>query len=179
MRVIAIALAFFLWGQAAMAAPAASLVQAAGLRAMDEPRPAAEFELSTPDGQVLRLQDLRGKVVLLNFWATWCPPCVQEMPLLDQLYQSLRQQPFVVWAVALKEGRDKVAPFMDTHRLQFPALLDTDGAVSTRYGVRGLPMTSLIDCNGNVVAQALGSREWTGEAIRTLLTALLSEPGCR
>jgi peroxiredoxin len=179
MRAIAVALTFFLWGQTVMAAPAASLVQAAGLRAIDEPRPAAEFELPSLNGQVLRLQDQRGKVVLLNFWATWCPPCVQEMPLLDQLSQVLRQQPFVVWAVALKEGRDKVVPFMDTHRLQFPALLDTDGAVSARYGVRGLPMTYLIDCHGNVVAQAIGPREWTGETVRTLLMALLSEPACR
>jgi peroxiredoxin len=162
-----------------MAASVASLVQAAGLRTVDEPRPAIEFELPTVDGHLLRLQDQRGKVVLLNFWATWCPPCVHEMPLLEQLYQSLRQQPFVVWAVAMKENHDKVAPFMDQHRLHFPALLDTDGVVSTRYGLRGLPVTYLIDCSGNVVGQALGPREWTSEAVRTLLIALLSEPGCR
>ena len=58
-------------------------------------------------------------MVLVNFWATWCPPCVQEMPLMEALYQSLRQQPFVVWAVAMQENRDKVAPFMDKHRLSF------------------------------------------------------------
>ena len=179
MRVFVIGLTFLLLGQTVEAAPEASLVQAAGLRAIDEPRPAAEFELSALDGSPLRLQDQRGKVVLLNFWATWCPPCVQEMPQLEQLYQALRQQPFVVWAVAMKEGRDKVAPFMDTYQLQFPALLDTDGAVSARYGVRGLPATYLIDCSGNLVGQAFGPRDWTGEAVRTLLTALLSEPGCR
>ena len=91
-----IVLGILLWGQTAMAAPVASLVQAAGLRAMDQPQPAADFQLPGLDVQLLRLQDQRGKVVLLNFWATWCPPCLQEMPLMDQLYQSLRQQPFVI-----------------------------------------------------------------------------------
>lgn len=179
MRVFMIGLAILLYGQAAMAAPAGSLVQAAGLRAVDESRSAADFDLPTLDGNPLRLQNQRGKVVLLNFWATWCPPCVQEMPLLEQLSQSLRQRPFVVWTVAMKENRDKVASFMDKHHLQLPALLDADGTVSARYGVRGLPATYLIDCTGNLVGQVLGPLEWTGEAVRTLLTALLSEPSCR
>ena len=84
-----------------------SLVQAASLRAVDEPQPAADFQLSDLDGQLLRLQDQRGKVVLLNFWATWCHPCLQEMPLMEQLYQTLQQRPFVMWAVAMKEDRDE------------------------------------------------------------------------
>jgi peroxiredoxin len=179
MRVFVIGLAIFLSTQTAVAAPVASLVQAAGLRAVEESRPAADVDLPALDGQSLRLQEQRGKVVLVNFWATWCPPCVQEMPLLETLYQSLRQRPFVVWAVAMKENRDKVAPFMDKHQLGFPALLDTDGAVSARYGVRGLPATYLIDCTGNLVGQVFGPQEWTSEAIRTLLTELLSDPSCR
>jgi thiol-disulfide isomerase/thioredoxin len=117
-------------------------------------------------------------VVLLNFWATWCHPCLQEMPLMDQLYQSLRQRPFVMWAVAMKEDRDQVAPFMDKHHFQFTALLDRDGAVSARYKLRGLPTTYLIDCHGNTVGWGGGPQEWTSEAIRTLLAALLSDPSC-
>ena len=101
MRLIVIGLVILLYGQAVIAAPMASLVQAAGLRAVDEPQPAADFQLSDLDGQLLRLQDQRGKVVLLNFWATWCHPCLQEMPLMDQLYQTLQQRPFVMWAVAM------------------------------------------------------------------------------
>jgi len=179
MRIFMIGLVLLLGGQTTMAAPVASLVQAAGLRAIEEPRAAADFQLPNVAGDLLRLQDQRGKVVLLNFWATWCPPCIAEMPLLRQLSQSLQQQPFVMWAVAMKENRDKVAPFMDQHRLDVPALLDADGVVSARYGVRGLPATYLIDCTGNLVGQVFGPQEWTGAAVRTLLTALLSDPSCR
>jgi peroxiredoxin len=178
MRLIVIGLVILLHGQAVIAAPIVSLVQAAGLRAIDEPQPAADFQLSDLDGQLLRLQDQRGKVVLLNFWATWCHPCLQEMPLMDQLYQTLRQQPFVMWAVAMKEDREKVAPFMDKHHFQFTALMDRDGAVSASYKLRGLPTTYLIDCHGNTVGWGGGPQEWTSEAIRTLLAALLSDPSC-
>jgi peroxiredoxin len=178
MRSIVIGLVILLSGAAVMAAPPASLVQAAGLRAADEPQPAADFQLPDLDGQLLRLQDQRGKVVLLNFWATWCPPCLQEMPLMDQLYQALQQRPFVLWAVAMQEDRVKVAPFMDQHQFRFTALLDRDGVVSARYKLRGLPTTYLIDCHGNMVGWRSGPQEWTSEAVRTLLTALLSDPHC-
>ena len=175
---IVIGLVILLHGQAVIAAPIASLVQAAGLQTADEPRPAADFQLSDLDGRPLRLQDQRGKVVLLNFWATWCHPCLQEMPLMDQLYQTLQSRPLVMWAVAMKQDRDKVAPFMDKHHFQFTALLDRDGAVSTRYKLRGLPTTYLIDCHSNTVGSGVGPQEWTSEAIRILLAALLSDPSC-
>ena len=178
MRLIVIGFALLLYGQPVMATPLASLMQAAGLRAVDEPQLAADFQLPGLDGQQLRLQDQRGKVVLLNFWATWCPPCVQEMPLLNQLYQALRQRPFVLWAVAMQEGRDKVAPFIDKHQFQFAILPDSDGAVSARYKLRGLPTTYLIDCRGNTVGWSVGPKEWTSDAVRALLAALLSDPSC-
>jgi peroxiredoxin len=178
MHLIVLGLMILWHGQAAVAAPLGSLVQAAGLRDIGEPQQAVDFQLSDLDGQLLRLQDQRGKVVLLNFWATWCHPCLQEMPLMEQLYQTLRQRPFVMWAVAMKEDREKVAPFMDKHHFQFTALLDRDGAVSTRYKLRGLPTTYLIDCHGNTVGWSVGPQEWTSEAIRTLLAALLSDPSC-
>jgi peroxiredoxin len=178
MRVLVLGLTVLLWAQTLMADPLASLVQAAGLRTVDEAQLATDFQLPDLDGQLLRLQDQRGKVVLLNFWATWCVPCLQEMPLMEQLSQALRQRPFVIWAVALREDRDRVAPFMDKHQLRFTALLDRDGAVSTRYKLRGLPTTYLIDCRGNTVGWSIGPQEWTGEAVSSLLTALLSDPSC-
>jgi hypothetical protein len=100
------------------------------------------------------------------------------MPLMDQLYQTLRQRPLMMWAVAMQEDREKVAPFMEKHHFQFTALLDRNGAISARYKLRGLPTTYLIDWHGNTVGWGAGPQEWTSEAIRTLLTALLSDPRC-
>jgi peroxiredoxin len=172
------ALCLLLWAQTVLAEPLASLMQAAGLRAMDTPQPAADFQLSDLHGQQQRLHDQRGKVVLLNFWATWCPPCLHEMPLMDQLYQTLRQRQFVMWAVAMQEDRAKVAPFIDKHQFQFTVLPDSDGAVSALYKLRGLPTTYLIDCRGHTVGWAVGPREWTSEAVQRLLAALLNDPSC-
>jgi peroxiredoxin len=177
MRIVIMGLCL-LWGQSVRADSLAPLIQAAGLQAVDEPQPAADFQLPDLHGRQLRLQDQRGKVVLLNFWATWCPPCVHEMPLLDQLYQGLRQRPFVMWAVAMQEDRDKVAPFIDKHQFQFTVLPDGAGTVSARYKLRGLPTTYLLDCRGYTVGWAVGPREWTGDAVQTLLAALLSDPSC-
>lgn len=154
------------------------LLRAAGLSHSIKPVPAADFQLPDVTGRLLRLQEQRGKVVLLNFWATWCAPCRQEMPLMEQVYQALRQQPFVMWAVNLQENREEVARFMQEQRLHFPALLDLAGTVSGRYNVQGLPTTYLIDCAGMMVGQAVGPRPWNNNPTRTLLAALLNDTRC-
>ena len=163
----------------ASAASIEPLLRAAGVSAMPTPTPAADFQLPDVAGGMHRLHEQRGKVVFLNFWATWCPPCVHEMPMMEQLRQTLSQQPFVVWAVNMQERQAQVARFMSENRLYFPALLDADGAVSARYRVRGLPTTYLIDCTGNVAGWVVGPREWTNDATRTLLAALLNDATCR
>lgn len=155
------------------------LLRAAGLSAVSPPAVAPGFQLADVTGALHRLQDQRGKVVFLNFWATWCPPCREEMPLMEQLSQALRQQPFVMWAVNLQESREQVAGFMTENRLHFPALLDPNSTVTTLYKVRGLPTTYLIDCAGNMVGWVMGPREWTNEATRSLLAAMLEETRCR
>lgn len=98
--------------------------------------------------------------------------------MLEQVYQALRQQPFVMWAINLQEGREEVARFMQEQRLHFPALLDLDGTVSGHYNVRGLPTTYLIDCVGMIVGQAVGPRPWSNNPTRTLLAALLNDTRC-
>jgi len=154
------------------------LLRAAGVMAVPERRVAPDFMLSDVTGRMHHLHNQRGKVVFLNFWATWCPPCRLEMPLMEQLSHALRREPFVMWAVNLQEAQAQVARFMTAHRLHFPALLDTDGTVNALYAVRGLPTTYLIDCQGLLVGVAMGAREWTNEAIRTLLAALLNDAAC-
>lgn len=155
------------------------LLRAAGLSVPSQAAPADDFELPDVTGQMYRLQDQRGKVVFLNFWATWCPPCVHEMPMMEQIYQELRQQPFVMWAVNLQERREQVEQFMTTYHLHFPALLDRDSTVTTLYRVRGLPTTYLIDCAGNTVGWATGPRDWNNDPTRALLGAMLNDAMCR
>ncbi len=154
------------------------LLQAAGLAPVATPTAAADFELPDHRGNVLRLGDQRGKVVFINFWATWCPPCIHEMPMMEQLYQSLRQQSFAIWAVNMQESQEDVGRFMASKRFHFPALVDVEGAIASRYMVRGLPTTYLIDCSGNLIGHVVGVLQWTSAATRTLVTALLEAPAC-
>ena len=98
---------------------------------------------------------------------------------MNTLFQSLREQPFVMWAVAMQEDRQQVEPFFQELALQFPALLDRQGEVSSRYQIRGLPTTFLIDCSGVVVGQAIGPRSWNSETVRTLLSSLFQDAHCR
>ena len=141
---------------------------------------APDFALATPDGkQNLSLASLRGKVVLLNFWATWCPPCREEMPSMERLSQEFKDQGLAVVAVDLQESPKQVARFMKDFRLSFPAALDADGKVAARYQVRALPSTFLVDRAGRVVGQAAGPRDWASPESKRLIRWLLTAPGIR
>ncbi len=128
--------------------------------------PAPDFTLPTLADGELSLVDLRGKVVLLNFWATWCGPCRQETPDLQRLYQKYRDQDFVVLGVSVddEDTVDKVPGFIDEYALTYPIVLDTDFEVSSpsngTYDVRGIPSTYLIDAEGIVRKREVGSLEW-------------------
>ena len=137
---------------------------AAQARPMAEPtRPAPDFMLAAADGGQVRLRDLRGRVVLLNFWATWCPPCKAEMPDLDALYREYgATRDFVVIGVNLAEAPEVVASFARQNRVTFPLALDRDGAVTTDlYRVRGFPTSMIVDRAGVIRDVWLGqiSRE--------------------
>jgi thiol-disulfide isomerase/thioredoxin len=174
-----IGLACLYGNQNATAGSLEPLLRAAGLSHPVKPVLAADFQLSDVTGRLLQLQEQRGKVVFLNFWAIWCPPCRHEMPMMEQVYQALREQPFVLWAVNFQESQEKVSRFMQDQRLHFPSLLDLEGSVSRRYKVQGLPTTYVIDCAGMIVGQTTGPRPWHNNATRTLLAALLNDARCR
>jgi peroxiredoxin len=178
-RMVVMGLMLLLGGQRVFATPVASLLQAASLTPSAKPRAAVHFQLPDLHGQKQHLHAQRGKVVFLNFWATWCLPCRQEMPEMEQLFQSFRQQPFIMWAVAMQENRKQAASFVQEHRLHFPILLDVDGKVSAAYGLQALPTTYLIDCGGQIVGHAVGPRPWNDETVRVLLAALLEDQRCR
>lgn len=125
------------------------------------PAPAPAFSLNDLTESPISLADFQGRYVLLNFWATWCVPCVREMPALEKLYQKLRAHGLVVVAIATDaEGTAKVEPFVRKYHLTFPVLLDANQNVSQRYGARDLPSTFLLDPQGNVIAAAKGERDW-------------------
>lgn len=114
--------------------------------------PAPEFTLMDIDGSPVTLGNLRGQVVLINVWATWCPPCRAEMPAIQQAYERFRDQGFVVLAINQQEDATSVAAFMHEQRLTFPALLDYDARVSAAYQVRVLPSSFFIDRRGVIRA---------------------------
>lgn len=121
-------------------------------------------ELGFPnlEGQEVSMTEYRGKVVLLNFWATWCPPCVKEMPSMELLRQKFTGQDFEIVAINAGEEAESVEAFllqMD-NELTFPILLDKKGTSFMSMGIRGLPMSFLLDKNGNKVMTFLGGREW-------------------
>jgi cytochrome c biogenesis protein CcmG, thiol:disulfide interchange protein DsbE len=118
--------------------------------------PAPDFGLTNLDGQDVRLSDLRGRVVLINFWATWCGPCRIEMPHFEKKHQALESQGLTVLAVNLDEAASDVSAFADELSLTFPILLDPGGAVNTLYRVRGYPTTFFVNRDGMIDRQHIG-----------------------
>lgn len=119
--------------------------------------PAPEITLKDLQGQEVKLSDLRGKVVLLNFWATWCKPCKEEMPAMQASYDKLRGQGFVVLAVNELEDTEKVIEHVRSHGHTFPVVMDHDNRVANRYGVVGLPASFIVDRQGIVREKVFGS----------------------
>jgi peroxiredoxin len=119
--------------------------------------PAPEIALEDLQGHQVRLSDLRGKVVLLNFWATWCKPCKEEMPAMQASYDKLRDKGFVVLAINELEDTERVAEHIRTHHHTFPVVMDHSNTVANRYGVVGLPASFLIDPQGIVRERISGS----------------------
>jgi peroxiredoxin len=141
------------------------------------PKPAKDapdFELRTPDDRTIRLADLKGKVVFLNFWATWCDPCREEMPGMERLHRAYKDRGLVVLAVSLdSQGASVVTPFVKKFGLTFPIGLDPRMVVRERYGVWAVPSTFLVDRKGKRVLFANGAREWDGKAAHALIESLL------
>jgi len=130
----------------------------AKLEADDQDRRKAEFTLTDIQGKSWTLKDLRGKVVLINFWATWCPPCRKEMPDLDALYGRFKAQGLVILAVSQEEA-DTVKPFIaERQKVSYPILLDPGGSVSHQFHVDGIPKTFVYDRAGKLVAQSIDMR---------------------
>jgi len=130
------------------------------------------FTLRTLDGTPVRSADFAGKVVLLNFWATWCGPCKEEMPALDRLRRRFAGKDVVLLTVTTDHQREGIQAFLQGLGLGLPVLLDEDKDVSDRFMVRGLPTTVVIGKDGQVAGRAVGPREWDGPEAVALVQAL-------
>jgi peroxiredoxin len=128
----------------------------------------------TRRGSTLRLEDLAGKVVLLNFWATWCEPCTSEMPAMERLYRSLEGERFELVAVSIDEKPGEVIDFAERFGLTFPLVHDADQSVYKAYQTMGVPESLLIDAGGRVVERYVGPREWDAAAYRTRVVDLIT-----
>lgn len=159
----------------AEAGAATDPMQALGLRAPTEVVAAPEFSLSDLGGKKVQLKTLRGKLVFLNFFATWCGPCREEMPGMERLFRTHQDKGFVVLAVNMEESAKTIRPFVQQLKLSFPIVLDTQGAVTRDYGVRALPVSFLIGRDGNIRWRAIGGRDWESAEARKLFAQLLAE----
>ena len=140
-------------------------------------RPASAPDFIVPGlaGPALRLGDFKGQVLFLNFWATWCPPCKDEMPSMERLHRRFRERGFTMVAISIDANAPAVPPFVKHFGLAFPIGLDPKMEVATRYGLRALPTTVLIDRDGRMVAYAFGPRDWDGAAAHALIEGLLKQ----
>jgi peroxiredoxin len=131
---------------------------------------APDFQLRDMEGRLVSLEQQRGKVVLLNFWATWCGPCRVEMPAMEQLYRSLSRRDFEILAVSTDpQGAAVTRPFQRELKLSFPILHDADFRVGLTFGARTLPMTFLIDRQGIIRERIFGALDWhSPEATRAI-----------
>jgi peroxiredoxin len=136
----------------------------------------ADFTLPDLHGQHISLSEFRGRVVLVNFWATWCYPCRAEMPSMEALYQDYKNKGFTILAISSDiHGYDMVAPFVAEYTLTFPILLDPQNMVGTQLQVRGIPMSYLLDKQGRIAGMELGAKNWQSPKVRHLIDQLLRE----
>ena len=131
---------------------------------------AADFTLETVDGTEVSLSDYRGDVVLVNFWATWCPPCRAEIPDFEAAYRERQGDGFVVLGINVEESREAVAPFAQAMGMSYPVLLDRGGQVMKMYRAPGLPISLFIDRDGVIRVRHVGFL--TGEQLQKYLAQL-------
>lgn len=156
-----------------IAAAGTDLYGPAGVQPVHNQTPAPSFALPPLEGRSLASGSLRGKVILINFWATWCGPCKEEMPALQRLRHTFSSDEFVLLAITTDHQREAITEFVKALGLSFPILLDETKDVSAAFGVRGLPTTVLISKNGQVLGRAVGSRDWDSQEAIALIRSVM------
>jgi len=137
---------------------------------------APDFSLKDLNGKKVGLKQFRGKILFLNFWATWCGPCKEEMPSLEVLHQQFKEKSFVLLTISVDyEGEKPVQEFINKHRYTFPVLLDPKCETLDLFEVKGIPTTFLIDKKGKMIGKAIGPRDWKSPEVVSLLNLLIEK----
>ncbi|MCB1736264.1 MAG: TlpA family protein disulfide reductase [Gammaproteobacteria bacterium] len=137
---------------------------------------ASDFELRDLEGKTHRLSDYAGQVTIVNFWATWCPPCRREMPSMQRAWEELRDHGVIMLAIDVGEDEETVFQFTADYPVEFPLLFDLDSKVVQAYPVKGLPTTYIIDKQGRIAFQAIGGRDWDDAPLLEQIIRLQKAP---
>ena len=146
-------------------------------KALEIGQPAPNFTFPDLNGEMVSLSDYKGKAVLVNIWATWCPPCVDEMPSMEKLYRKFKGENFEILAVSIDtKGLKVVAPFMKRYKLTFPALMDPEGIIKTKYRTTGVPESFIINKDGILIQKVIGPLDWVNPEVFGFFNDLIQRP---
>ncbi len=134
---------------------------------------AKDFSLKDMDGKIHSLKDYRGKPVIINFWATWCPPCREELPAMNKGWAKIKPLGIAMIAINVGEDEDTIFSFTADYPIDFQVLLDSSGDIINEWSVRGLPTTLVLDKDGYIVYRAIGGRDWSSDLLLDKVKALL------
>lgn len=135
-----------------------------------------EVRLQDLNGADVNISDFRGKIVFLNFWATWCPSCVFEMPSMEKLHQKLKDKEFAMVSVSIRDSAAEVKRFFKQNKLTFTALLDSSGKTVPGFSLRAIPATLILDKTGRIIGRVMGPREWDSRKSIAMFEHLTNEP---
>jgi peroxiredoxin len=139
-------------------------------------RKAPDFSLKDLNGRKVEIRQYKGKIIFLNFWATWCGPCKEEMPSLEVLHRQFTGENFVLLTISVDyEGLKPVQGFVDKSHYTFPVLLDPNGETLDLFEVKGIPTTFIIDRNGMMIGRAIGPRDWKSPEVLSLINLLVKK----
>ena len=171
--VLQISASHLLAGEKQLSSKAINYKLVSNLQEMKDKSPAPDFTLPDLERGKVSLKDFRGKLLMLNFWASWCVPCREEMPAMERLYQRYKDRGFVILGVNIKDDKKSAISFVRELKITFPIGFDPNGDVGLLYGAWGLPATYLIDARGIALARAWGPADWFSPRARELIEALL------
>jgi cytochrome c biogenesis protein CcmG/thiol:disulfide interchange protein DsbE len=167
--------AFWFWSVQGLAAQEINYKLVPNLQQLNASSATPDFTLPDQAGKKVSLKDFRGKLVMLNFWASWCEPCREEMPTMERLYQEFKNKGFVILGVDVKDRKKDAVAFIKELKLTYPVVFDPNEEVGLLYGVWALPTTYLIGPKGQGLARLWGPAHWYSPGARQLIKALRDE----